>query len=631
MIPVPSYQLIPFLEWLHQRGFADSIGRLDHERLESLAREFLQTCGLEGWSLPRDLAAMMRLFENCSMISEPDLRSQMEHFVSCGRCLEHVGSARGQVPRSDGRRSLKRKSELHPLLARFVNDRRSAELNARIGIVARELGGDDPRHAFHSMMRSVGPELHSQFERFLAESLDSKPSLVSKFESACRRRAKEVRDDSVENAGDGSDGMSSIKVGTPPGQAASRLAISARIAFDGDFYGQETNVDASLFLLMSRFRGNHEDLARAIAFVDHLHARYPKLRIPGNMPVDELQFEAREFAAGAGYPDPRTFAKQVVGWLYGQGPGGLLERLAGVIARIMGGTRPSSVERLVGAAQRNPLDRYGNIRFHALFLFQSADNFPSFLHDRWKDLHYLTGDDLDIYYTSRDVATRISGDQIAKEIGIRSARATDVPGIVIWERSLVEGEVVALGSLDHDGIMKVMREIVQAIRDGCTLKDVVERGQGQARKLRQTKIVADAGQSGIVVIDSEINMNGSNIVGGNAIINIDSTLNNVKQIIQGAPEMSAEHKRHLEELVGCLRSELEQLKASHGDRSAEIAEALHKMLGHASRPAKQVDQGLLSVSIKRFKDAVDLVADVAPKLVSVAWTIASVLQPPATA
>lgn len=111
-------------------------------------------------------------------------------------------------------------------------------------------------------------------------------------------------------------------------------------------------------------------------------------------------------------------------------------------------------------------------------------------------------------------------------------------------------------------------------------------------------------------------------VGGSAIININATLNNVTQTIGGAPGLSAAQKTELDGLVSSLRSELDAVKATHADEVREIADALEKAVSTAAKPEAERKKSLLSLTAKGLKDAAELVADVAPKVLTTATLIA---------
>ena len=113
MVPVPSHQLIEFLEWLWHRQIRIGERGLDWERLERLATEFLQSDGrslFEGQTIRPSLEDFLRVFQNCPMISEPTVLEQMHHFAACGQCPSHMRERRSAFI-----------GTLHPLLQGFVD------------------------------------------------------------------------------------------------------------------------------------------------------------------------------------------------------------------------------------------------------------------------------------------------------------------------------------------------------------------------------------------------------------------------------------------------------------------------------------------------------------------------------
>jgi hypothetical protein len=111
-------------------------------------------------------------------------------------------------------------------------------------------------------------------------------------------------------------------------------------------------------------------------------------------------------------------------------------------------------------------------------------------------------------------------------------------------------------------------------------------------------------------------------VGGSAIINIDSVLNNVNQTIGGAPGLNEAQKSQLDSLVTSLKSDLEALKASHADEVQEIASALEKAVANAAKSQQERKKSLLELSAKGLKEAAELVKDVAPAVLLTAGQIA---------
>jgi hypothetical protein len=112
-------------------------------------------------------------------------------------------------------------------------------------------------------------------------------------------------------------------------------------------------------------------------------------------------------------------------------------------------------------------------------------------------------------------------------------------------------------------------------------------------------------------------------VGGSAIINIDSTLDNVNQTIGSAHGLDPEGKAELEGLIKSLAADLTTLKATRADEARAIVDALDKAIVNASKPPSERKKNLLELSAKGLKDAAELVQDVMPGILTTATGIAN--------
>jgi hypothetical protein len=120
---------------------------------------------------------------------------------------------------------------------------------------------------------------------------------------------------------------------------------------------------------------------------------------------------------------------------------------------------------------------------------------------------------------------------------------------------------------------------------------------------------------------------GHNInVGGNAIVNIDSTLSNVSQTVGASQGLNTEEKSKLDALVNSLKAELDTLKTSHSDEVQEIADSLQKVVTAASKPPEERKKRFLDLSAINLIQAAQLVDKAAPTVVHIATQIAHFLQ-----
>lgn len=120
----------------------------------------------------------------------------------------------------------------------------------------------------------------------------------------------------------------------------------------------------------------------------------------------------------------------------------------------------------------------------------------------------------------------------------------------------------------------------------------------------------------------DISMENNINVGGSAIINIDSVLENVTQTIGESSGLNQLQKSELDLLVASMKADLDKIKEDHAAEAEAVAEALKKAVANASKPEAERKQSILEVSAKGLKDAAELVKDIAPNLLTTAGLIA---------
>jgi len=148
-------------------------------------------------------------------------------------------------------------------------------------------------------------------------------------------------------------------------------------------------------------------------------------------------------------------------------------------------------------------------------------------------------------------------------------------------------------------------------------KTLIEHFSGTIQTAKIDRLVQKS-----VVQFGDTNVENNINVGGSAIINIDSALNNVNQAIGGAPGLNDEQKSQMESLVTSLKVDLERIKASHADEVKEITSALEKVVANAAKPQVERKKSILELSAKGLKDAAETVKDAAPAILTTAGLIA---------
>lgn len=488
MMPVPSYQLLPFLAWLHRRGIHVSNQRETNERLYRLAEEFLQA---HGEPIDDSLAWLMAIFQSCPMIRERSIEEQFSHFAGCGACIEHIREGRGRRRGGAfheghgfawplGSDSM---GTLHPLLRGFVELARGSEVEAHLlrGARRRALDRDSEHDWFREVIHEVGRHLERDFRRYLEEVRQRTPGLIEDYE-----RWRETAEQREPRAPLGrgrrfDENTQPLGANESLEQAAHRLADSVRLAIESGFYDELISEEPQIARLFSLVMESSEHVPQALEFMTWLREKEPDLRIQGNIPASEFAVLALQFCEEQGYPNGQSFSQEAARWLGGGGSHRIIDRIARFL-KLNWRSRSSKGEK----GPRNLLDRYGAVRFHALFLFLSSGDFPSFIDTHWRDLNHLTGDDLDIYFSQKDLGERTSAYEIVQELRTINLRVDSIPALLLWEDVLGDGIAVPLHALGHSQVVEVVQAVVQAIRDGCALNDVAARGADKATVLRES-------------------------------------------------------------------------------------------------------------------------------------------------
>jgi NTE family protein len=119
----------------------------------------------------------------------------------------------------------------------------------------------------------------------------------------------------------------------------------------------------------------------------------------------------------------------------------------------------------------------------------------------------------------------------------------------------------------------------------------------------------------------EVHMNPNINVGGNAIINIDSILQNVNQSIGANRSLAEDKKDELKQLVEKLQLDLDALKNSHVAEAGLIAQNLQTVVNSATQQPEQRNKKVLEISSKGLIEAAETVGKIAPGLLATAKLI----------
>lgn len=249
-----------------------------------------------------------------------------------------------------------------------------------------------------------------------------------------------------------------------------------------------------------------------------------------------------------------------------------------------------------------------NVRFKCFIVPLQADSaeYIELMEKRWYDLHYLSGDYLDIYYSKADYGR--SGYEITQKMSyIPESLKTKAPLIILWENDLNKSCGIDISRLDNAAIFEVIRLIVNLIREGKSLKTIVQEANQMCKELRDEQRPVTYATTNTVTIKDNATVNGP-VAGensGNMVFRSEERtseadvlheLETAKKIIYKFSDINDRQKQLLAEII-------DEAKNAIRDNSTD----------------KKVE------SKKHFKDAVDLVG-VGSKLISALSGLTTVLK-----
>lgn len=250
-----------------------------------------------------------------------------------------------------------------------------------------------------------------------------------------------------------------------------------------------------------------------------------------------------------------------------------------------------------------------NVRYKCLIIPLQADSkqYIELIEKRWYDLHYLSGDYLDIFYSKADYGK--SGFQIADQIScIPEELKTNAPLIILWENDLHKAKGIDITRLDNADVFEVIRCIVNAIREDKNIEKIVEEGNQMSRELREK-------QRHVNNINNSLSIDGGAIVNGPvAVVNEHGEM--ISNIV-GEKINDADVLHELEEAKAIIRDYSEM-----NDRQKQL---LEEIIDEAKIAIKVNSMEKKDASKKRFKDAIDLIG-IGSKLLSAFSALTNVLK-----
>ena len=591
MFPVPFLQVIDFLNWVEKEYPGRDAREISFDFLHELAMAYLQSTG-GGVTLE----TILKIFQTCPMISEANIRGQLRHFVGCGLCPDYL--------RREGLDPLK--SQLHPLFRAFLRSEEGRKLEGTVERIARRIEREThEERAFQYVIRQIGPLMVEAFESYLRSK--DRDTLIKDYEEYRRQstreagREREFHEEPTQPIAADED----IQV------AATRLAESVRLLVESDFYEEQVRQQPEVYELLRAAGVVAKDTPQAMEFIWWLQDRYPRLDILASAPTDQIRELVTQFCEEKNYGNASSFSKDVLKWLQGEGERGILNRLVEIGRRAK---QKSDTYR----GTVSPFERYQTVPYHAVFFFLSADDFPAFIRKYWEDLNSLTGDYLDIYYSSEDIERKVSAFEAVAQFRSLEIEYTSFPAMLLWGQTTEDYCLIPFGRLSHDDVFDITKTIVQRIKENEGLSRICS----EAYHLVEERLEALSPSPRIVIQKGKIIMGDTITMSGKfegTVLNIKSTLTNVSQSIGQISGIDPSTQDQLIELVEQLNEELQQAPPEKAEDAEAVAESAKLLVETASK--KQPNKAMVQVSAQGLKLAAKNIAEVLPVVLTIALQI----------
>lgn len=234
-----------------------------------------------------------------------------------------------------------------------------------------------------------------------------------------------------------------------------------------------------------------------------------------------------------------------------------------------------------------------------------SEEYKDLIEKYWDDLHYLSGNYLDIYYTDVDYGK--SGYEIMNKMNfIPENLKIKAPIIVIWNTDLSKAQGIDIRRLNNSDIFEVICDIVNSIQNNYELDKIVREANQISQKLREEHRTVS-----YVTTNNAMN-NNDTIIGNVAAANYDTMFASIvesngdklmkeieeaKRIIVGFEYISETQKQHLSAIMD------------------ETKAAVESKLDVKQQESK-----------KSFKDAICFMGNVGGKLISALYGLVNLLK-----
>ncbi len=460
MTPVPSYQVQQFLNWLQEHQVQiDDIASLQHEQLLYWAKQFLS----EQWDRnffkeDKDnlLIFILQIFQNCPMIKETSVIRQMKHFTQCGRCLNHL-----EIPKTYKIHSL---YSLHPLLEDFLYFFNKKPLSREIDNFFADRKSQSKILQFHVFIKKFGSQIFEEFSQYI-KSVDRQ--LIEDYISSDRNNYS-FRDDDIRGI---EERTKLLDLNETLEQAANRLVITT-IERDQkpkliDIKLIDIKINVESVTTLNKVKNYPEFLE----FMEWLKKNYRNNPINQATSPKKIKEIVTQFCQELNYDNAQQFSKEVINWL-------LPTFIHKVVNLLLIEIYPQPEKSMINLGLSKFIERYETIHFHGIFLFGKNNNFSAFVKHHRRDLHHLTDEYMDIYYSKYDIEKHnATAYQRRKQFRNLDVVISHIPAFIIWKDSLTNSQIISLEGLSHQQIFDVVKHITSGIEQKKSLDEVSKIGR----------------------------------------------------------------------------------------------------------------------------------------------------------
>ncbi|WP_455073132.1 hypothetical protein [Prevotella jejuni] len=158
----------------------------------------------------------------------------------------------------------------------------------------------------------------------------------------------------------------------------------------------------------------------------------------------------------------------------------------------------------------NPFDRYSRVKFHGIILFPEdyKSQLKSFIEESWQELNSLTDEWIDIYYSKQDIEERNCYDFLNNIKNCVNINRAELPALIIWDNDLKNSFPIPISDLENKKIKKLIAHIVDSIRSGKNLPEVIDDG---IKFINEEKSKNKPVQTHINYMGDKIEINNSNV------------------------------------------------------------------------------------------------------------------------